>query len=172
MKSRSTMLLAALVVLTLASAIVAIVRLSDARRDALARANDLQLVRSALADISATPRGTLTSSSNGADAQINRGLRAASAAAGALDRLRSVEPGQPARVRDTDFVETPVFVRVDATTLRRIVTLLARLSADDRTIAITSIELSPPATETPSPASEELWTADLTLGYLAYSPRQ
>jgi hypothetical protein len=108
MKSRSTMLLAALVVLTLASAIVAIVRLSDARRNALGRASHLQLVRSALADISATPRGTLTSSSVGANAQINRGLRAASAAAGALDQLRSVEPGQPSRLRDTDFVETPV----------------------------------------------------------------
>jgi hypothetical protein len=175
MNSQATKLLGVVVVVTIVIAIIAVVRMIDAQRAAMERMTDLDRVRANLAAMSAAPGSAAAASpAAGGDLQINRAFRAASAAAGALDQLRSVEPGQPSRLRDTDFVETPIFVRFDGTPLRRVVMLLAQLCAQDRNVNVTSIELSSPATATAAPAStgEELWTADLTLGILAYSPRQ
>ena len=179
MSGRTTQLLLALVTLSLACAIVGAVRLNDARRGAIGRADDLARVRGALAEIAQKGGRPLTSGSIASgDPELNRRLRAAAVAAGVADQLTSIEPGQPARLRDGDFVETPVFLRLDATTLRGVVGMLSRLRADDPAITIKSIELSPPPppTQLASPAAStqpaETWTADLTVAYLAHSPKR
>jgi hypothetical protein len=173
---RTTQLLIVLVALALVCAMIGGIRLNDARRSAISRADDLQAVRDALADIARHGGGPLKSPSaiSSNDPELNRRLRAAAVAAGVADQLTSVEPGQPARLRDGDFVETPVFLRLDGATLRGTVGMLSRLCADDPSITVKSIELSPPQTA-PAPvtaAPAETWTADLTVAYLVYSPKR
>lgn len=180
MKSnRSTQLLLLLLVLSMACAGVGMSRLSSARDAALARTGELQSVRADLADLARSHAGPMSSApANSEDPELNRRLRAAAAAAGIAEQLSSIEPGQPTRDRNADYLETPVFVRLNAATLRETVMMLSRLTASDRAMQIKAIELAPPppaqdssATNAPTTAPAERWTADLTVSYLIYSPR-
>jgi hypothetical protein len=168
-KPRTTQLLSVLLIVAAVAAVISLVQLREARGDALDRLEDLRLVRADLADLAhARIGGGISPSAGSSDPALTRRLRSAATAAGVADQLSSIEPGQPSRLPDTDYMETPVFVRLDAATLQSLVTMLSDLSADERAIAVRSIELSPPASPKPS---EETWTADLTFAYVTYSPR-
>ena len=173
MSARTTHLLLIAGVLALAVAIIAIVRMTEARAAAAARQHELERARVVLADLARAPSGALASAPTSNDPQITRRLRAAAASAGVAEAFSSVEPGQPTRLRDTDFVETPVFIRIDPATLRQLATMLTNLCAGDRSIQVKSIELGPPPAANAAAASvEETWTADLTVNYLIHSPRR
>jgi hypothetical protein len=183
MTARTTKLLAMLVAVSLAAAVVACVHLRDVRASAAGQADDLRRVEQLLSEIAAHgggggggggAGGAATASAGSNDSALGRRLHAAAVAAAVVDRMTSVEPGQPARVRDSDFVETPLYVRLDGVSLRDTVSMLTSLCAANPNVGVKSIELSPPATSAiPSTQpSGEAWTADLTIVGMTYSPKR
>jgi hypothetical protein len=171
MPKQRTPFLAILLLLAVAAALYAYFHF-DAARDAAAHsAADLSTCRVLLADLSQQRAGDATPAED--EPELNRALRSAATVAGVGDRLVSIEPGQPTSLRDSDFSETPVYLRLRAATLRQLVTFLLNLSGSTSGMRPKSIELSPPAV----PASEvigseeERWTADVTLALLSYTPR-
>jgi len=173
--AQTTALLVALLVVAAVLAIYAFVRLQSAREAALAAAGDLTACQADLADLSRW-RGVRTTGApvSAQDPELNRRLGAAAVAAGISGELASIEPGQPARVKDTDYTETPVFLRFGAVTLRELAGFLRELSAGDAAVKAKTIELSVPAPDAAAAAGNrpgELWTSDVALGYLTYAPR-
>jgi hypothetical protein len=168
-----TTLLVLLLLCSLVLAVVSLFRLTGAREDADQSERDLAVCRADLSDL-ARWRSVRTTGApvNSADPELNRRLSAAAVAAGIPGELASIEPGQPNRVRETDYTETPVYLRLNAVTLRQLLTFLTDLSASDAAVRPKSIELATPAALPANPQSPgELWTTDVTLAYLTYAPR-
>ena len=169
-----TALLALLLLCAGVIAVFALMRLSSAQQDAAQSVSDLAVCRADMADLARWHAHRTTAPPlSAADPELNRRLSAASVVAGISGELASIEPGQPNRLRDTDYTETPVYVRLDAVTLRHLLSFLSSLTASDAAVRPKSIELATPATATANAAdSAELWTTDLTLAYLTYAPRR
>jgi hypothetical protein len=175
------MLLALLAICGAILAGFALLRMQNAQEEALRSEQDLAVCRADLIDLARWRSGRTTAAPlSAADPELNRRLSAAALAAGIAGELASIEPGQPNRVRETDYTQTPVYVRLGAVTLRQLMTFLRELSARDAAVRTKGIELSPPTA--PASASstalvsgaaslDELWTTDLTLSYLTYAPR-
>jgi hypothetical protein len=140
---------------------------------AIRSAADLATCRQQLADLAKWRGRSNAASTRPDDPALNRSLRSAATIAGVGDELLSIEPGQPSPLRDSDFSETPVYLRMRGLTLRQLVTFLHQLSESNTNVRAKSIELSPPEGQpTPTPAGDaEQWTGDVTLAYLAYTPR-
>jgi hypothetical protein len=105
------------------------------------------------------------------DLAINRRLRGAAIAAHLSDQLASIEPGAAARLPNSDLSQTPIYLRLNAVSLKQLVGFLCELSATDNTLRTSDIELSPPLAAPSSRAEPaEVWTADITLSYLTVEP--
>lgn len=103
------------------------------------------------------------------DLAINRRLRGAAVAAHLSNQLVSIEPGAAAHLPDSDFTQTPIYLRLNAVSLQQLVGFLYELSVTDNSLRTGDIELSPPLAAPPAGTSPaEVWTADVTLDYLAY----
>jgi hypothetical protein len=159
-------------------------RLQHAIDDAASRAQDLADVRADVNDLKtwniATPPPTSpaspteTATASHPDDELNRRLSQAAQAARMTDQIAGIEPGPSIRLNDGDFTETPVYVRLSNVTLRELVTFLYQLSSTDRALRSKMIELSAPELGTGAPPAQghvEIWTADLTLNNLTFSPK-
>ncbi|HEX4793464.1 MAG TPA: hypothetical protein VH370_06715 [Humisphaera sp.] len=175
---QSTRVLILLLLLSAAAAIVAYVNLTNSRDAAIASQRDLNICRADLADLSrwqATPGAAATSS--GDDRAFNKDIRIAAIAAGIPNELASVEVGQPVRFEESDYLEMPLFLRLNAVTLRQLTTFIHDLSDNDPRLRAKMIELSVPTDIGSQPnraaraAQGESWTADLTLARLSYAPK-
>jgi hypothetical protein len=158
-----------LVVLLITSAITATLsylHLSAARERATASWDDLTSCKQQLLDLRADAGSSVGVASEraGSDTAINQLIRESAMASNTNDKLAGIEPGQPARIEGTDYQETPVFLRMDAMPLKSLVTFLYESSSRDPRARCRSIELS--AADSP-----DAWSADVTMGYLSYSPR-
>lgn len=175
MRFRRTTILAMLLVAAAVAALAAYVRLESARTGAVAAERDLIASRGDLADLArwGTARGgDSRTSASPDDPDLNRRLRSAAAIAGIADQLTSIEPGQPARLRETAYSETPVYLRLTAVSLRQAIVFLHHLSSADAGIRARTIELAAPEESSgPGPVANERWTGDITLGSLTYEPR-
>lgn len=168
---RRTPLLIALVVAAGLAAAVAFSWLQKQRSAAEAAGRDLARCRADLADLArwnAAGSGDVPLTAD--SPELNRRLHDAAAEAGVPDELASIDPGQPRPVRDTDYAETLVFLRLNSVTLRQLVTFLHNLSAHDAGVRTRSIELGAPAGQGPD-GGGDAWAADVTLAYLSYAPR-
>ncbi len=167
MKHVRMSLLIALLVVTMATAVIAGLQFQSARQRAETSAAELETCRANLTDIriAGTSAATSVTTASADSGGINQLLREAATTAGAGSSLTSIEPGQPARIEGTDYQETPVFLRVDALPMKQLVTFLYEASARDSRARCRSIELS-------STTSADSWSADVTMGYLSYSPRK
>jgi type II secretory pathway pseudopilin PulG len=164
-KNVRTSLLVALLIVAAVAALLGASQLQSAKARAQTAAQDLAVCRTYLTDLRAArsqPSDVTALSTNGSG--INQLLRDAAQQASASSSLTSIEPGQPARIEGTDCDETPVFLRLEGTPMKQLVTFLHTASARDPRARCRSIELS--AVDGP-----DAWTADVTLGYLSYSPR-
>jgi hypothetical protein len=167
-----TTLLALLLVAAGVLAAFAFMRLQSLHDSASAAQNDLSVCQQDLAELARWQSSRTTGAPvNSNDPALNRRLSAAAVSAGISGELASIEPGQPNRVRDTDYTETPVYVRLNAVTLRQVVTFLMDLSAHDAAVRAKTIELSAPQAQPPSQAAGERWTTDIGLAYQTYAPR-
>jgi hypothetical protein len=161
-----------LILLVLAGAIAAIAgyaRMAGAREAAALAGEDLEACRRYIGGIAGVTQGAAGRRAlvGGPDSvALNARLREAAAAAGVADRLLSVEPGVATRLRDTDYKELQVFLRLEPVTLRQLTTFLHALSVKDADSRTKTIELS-----VPQRGAGEQWTADVAVGYLIFSPR-
>ena len=158
---RTSLLIALLIVASL-TAFLAMSHLHTARDRAEASAQDLATCRQSLADL--RNAGTVTPSASSTNSlDNNQSLRDAAVASNAAGKLGSIQPGQPARIEGTDYLETPVFLRLDPMPLKQLVTFLHESSTRDPRARCRSIELS-------AAEGSDAWSADITMGYLGYSP--
>ena len=148
--------------------------LQTSRANAAASLRDLGICKTELVAIDVkSPAAAAGSSPTSDDKAINRQLRAAAIAAHLSDQLASIDPGTAARIRDSDYTQTPIYVRLNAVALRQLIGFLYELSITDQSLRTSDIELSPPLVNPPNRTdSSDLWTADVTLSYLEYAQRQ
>jgi hypothetical protein len=167
---RITILLGVILIAATVGAGYGIVGLLNSREAASAAQSDLKACQADLADLAMWRAGRTTGAPTTAqDPELNRRLSAAALAAGIPNELASIEPATPVRVNNTDYTRTRVFVRLNAVTLRELSAFLKDLAASDAAVKTESIELQAP--EQPAQRPGELWTSDLTLGYLTYASR-
>ena len=165
MKKVRTSLLIALLLVAGITAAMAASHLQSARQRAQFAAQDLSVSRQYLADLRAARSQSPNNNALSADTgSINQLLRDAAQQAGASSALTSIEPGQAARIEGTDYDETPIFLRLEASPMKQLVTFLHTASARDPRARCRSIELS--ATD-----GSDAWSADVTIAFLTYSPR-
>ena len=163
--ARSTQLLAALLVVAAFCCAAAFARLNQSSRAADDAARTFAQSQSQLKQLSSRP--IIGNGDNaGANAQINRHLRDAAAAAGVAEKLVSIEPGEPNQVAGTDYQEMLVFLRLESIPLRELVTFLHAHAAADAASHAKAIELSAPRHQ----GANDLWLADVTLAYTTYAP--
>lgn len=96
---------------------------------------------------------------------LESGIRQASVATGIAERLRNVAWANPVTVAGSDQRETKAFLRLDGVTLQELTRFLLQLSQADPTSRSSMIELSTPSTPPAEGASDERWSADITLAY-------
>ena len=174
--SRSTHLLAGLLVLAAVCCAGALARLNRSARQADDAARAFAQSQAQLAQLTGRPlagnsgggaSGPRASSAPDSNAQINRHLRNAAAAAGVAERLVSIEPGEPNQVPGTDYQEMLVFLRLEPIPLRQLVTFLHEHAAADAAARTKAIELSSAQNQ----GAEDLWLIDVTLAYTSYAPQ-
>lgn len=160
--SLTNLLIAAVAVLSV-TAVVGWSRLNANETAALNAQRDLARVRADLDDLGAWNVTAAGPSNDGGNASnVNRRIRSAAAAAGLVDQLVSVEPGPTLRVRDTDALRTPIFLRLEGVTLARLVPFLNDL-ASGSAVRVTGIDLTAPVGPVAQSSVDEIWSADLTL---------
>lgn len=168
MPARRTQLLALLLIASLATAGLAYGRFDKLRGDAHASARDLQSCRRELADLlGARAAGGAAVPVSPDMSALNRRLRDAAGVATVPDKLVSIEPGSATHLGETDYSELLVFLRFEPVTIRQLATFLQELSASDPSARPKSIELGDPK---PGDGGD-LWSADVAIAYLIYSPR-
>jgi len=174
---QSTRLLILLLLLSAIAAVVAYAKLDNSRDAAIASQRDLSICRADLADLSRWHSTPGSAATTGDDRAFNKDIRIAAIAAGIPNELASVEVGQPVRFEESDYLEMPLFLRLNAVTLRQLTTFIHQLSQNDSRLRAKIIELSVPTEIVPQPnrqprsSQAEFWTADLTLARLSYSPK-
>jgi hypothetical protein len=141
------------------------------RHDAAAASlQDLVVCQQKIADLVKWDVGPSSDAPLTADnPELIRRLRTAATEAGVPDALASIDPGQPHQLKDTDYSETLVFVRLNGVTVRQLVTFLHELSARDASVRAKSVELGMPPGQAPD--AGDTWTGDVTLAFLSYAPR-
>jgi hypothetical protein len=154
-----------LLLLLLASAFAAAVswsRLGKQRAAALAAQRDLAECRAyllELGEVGGVSPAAQAPTVSAAPMEINRRLRDAAAAAGASDKLTSIEPGNAEAIGDR--TELSVFLHFEPITMRELVTFLHRLGAGGGGTRAKTVELEAPA----GAEQSDVWIADVAIGY-------
>ena len=100
--------------------------------------------------------------------ELNRRLDAWAAEAGVEPaRLVRIEPQEPRRVGDTNYLEQVTELELTGVPLAQIVKLAQLAESSETGLQLTSLRMSPPRTV----AEEELWNAELALTYFIYAPK-
>ena len=168
-----TQLLALLVLLAAGASLLAYWRLDNRRAEALAGERDLRTVHHDLADIALSTGGNRRLTAKADPSDLVR--RVADVAAIAGVQLTTREPGIPQRLGTSEYNELPVFLGFESITLRQLTVFLNQLALSDPGSRAKMIELrprEPGATGPAGPADGELWTADVTIAYLVYAPKE
>lgn len=171
MQSQRTKLLIALLV---AAALAAGLGYSwqDKQRSAAAlAAQDLAVCKAHIADLVRWNSGSASGPTPAASSpDLNIRLRSAATEAGIPDQIASIDPGQPRQLQDADYAETLVSLRLNAVTIRQLVTFLHQLSEHDASVRAKSVGLGLPAGQGADSVGDT-WAADVTLACLTYAPR-
>jgi hypothetical protein len=168
MKHRTTQLLLVTLLIGAVACGFAYARLRNNRDAAGAAREDVLKSKAALDEIiDASSGGARAASANLDQSELNRRLRDAAQTAGIAQKLVSIEPGQPNRIPNADYNEMLVFLRLEPVSLKQLVTFLHELGTSDRSCRARNIEL-----RTPTENSADTWSADITMAYLIYSPRE
>lgn len=173
MTSQKTLILALLTLLTAGGAALSYARMDRAKDDALASERDLNAVRRDLADIAAAAgNGAATTASKLDTSEADRRVRQAAAVAGLSEKLqaRLTDTLDPRRLGNSEYSEKPVILRFEGVTLQQVLTFLHTLSTNDPGCRSVGIELSP--SEGTTSGTAETWTADLTVAYLLFTPKE
>jgi hypothetical protein len=144
----------------------------DKQRSAAAlAAHDLGACRANIADLvrwnSVSASGS-TPAASSPDLTIR--LHTAATEAGMPDQIASIDHGQQRQLPDMDYAETLVLLRLNAVTIRQLVTFLHQLSEHDASVRAKSVGLGLPAGQGADSVGDT-WAADVTLSCLTYAPR-
>lgn len=175
MAKRKTMLLALLVLCGVFAAAATYFRMSELRESAAtAQAHLIEGERTIkeIRDWKASPGRAAAVSAD--TPELTKHLRQAASAAGLAD-APGIETDTPKPIGNSDYSEMALDLRFEPLTLRQLTTFLHTLAQIDPNSRATQIELSPPDQVTPAGgkgAGEELWRADVAVGYLTYTPRK
>ena len=155
-------------------------RMERARRAALGYEADWDVVHKKLAEI-ANPKNAESNIAAGrVDTELIRRLNNAVIIAGVKDNLVFTEPGvsTPA-APNSDYNEMTVFLRLDRISLQQLTVFFQQLAANDPSSRAKTIELATPdaalapkTTNILPPNGREPWTADITIAYLLYAPKE
>ena len=153
-----------------------------AKREALATEHDLALVHHDLTDIARRTGASASIAVGRLDAaELSRRLNSAAVNAGVKDNLVDIDPGTSVPLANSDYKELLVILRFEKISLRQLTLFFEQLAANDPGSRAKMIELSSPdATASLSPRhpvpanadGSELWTADISIAYLLYAPRE
>ena len=167
MNARRTNLLAALLIVASVCAAITFARLQTIAADVIAANDDVRQCQADLAALARSGAAPHVASTAPSQMQLEQILNDAAITAGT--RLSSIEPGQPDRVPNSDYAETPIFLRLDVLTLRQLVAFLDKLSMRDAACRPKLIELSVPQTADSAP---DAWAADVTIAYTSALSRK
>lgn len=99
--------------------------------------------------------------------------KSAATAGVAQERVARIEPQQPRRAGDTDYLEHATVVALDGVTLRQLAELLKSLRASGPgldQLRVSNLRISAPY-QVRDEGSTETWNLELTLTYFVYSPK-
>jgi len=82
------------------------------------------------------------------------------------DNLESISPEAPVRVADSAYLEQATTVQFRQVSLKQLIRLLNKLANDGSGLRIKSLRLTTP----PSAKDADVWSVELTISYLFYSP--
>lgn len=148
---------------------------------ALADERDADVVHRCLSEISQGNGGAGIVVGRLDSAELSRRLNNAAIIAGVKDNLVDIDPGIAARVGNSEYNELPVILRFEKISIRQLTVFFQQLALNDPGSRATMIELAPPeASPSMAPRSiapargdgGELWTADIRIAYLLYSPKE
>ena len=181
MRNSRTPILAVIAVLSAIAALAAYGRLEKLRGNAFAGERDLGIVHRDLMAITQANGGTQIALVSVDSNELTRRLNSAAVIAGVRDQLVDIDPGAPARVENSEYNELPVILRFEKITLQQLTVFFHQLAVNDPGSRAKTIELAPPEasgslaqrTITPTGGTgQELWTADVTVAYLMYAPKE
>lgn len=167
---KRTILLVLLLISAAASTVAAWSRLDSYRSRAAVRREDLSDCRMKFATIDS--KSTMTGGTAADEVSIDRRLARAATSVSLDQQLASTDFGNAVRISDSNFTQTPVYVRLNAVSMKQMVGFLLELSAKDNAVRTTDIDLTPPLVAAPGRDNgTDLWTADVTLDYVLFSPK-
>jgi hypothetical protein len=99
--------------------------------------------------------------------------KSAAAANVPQEKLARIEPQQPRRSGDSDYLEHATVVQLDGVTLAQLATTLTALRASGaghEQLRVSTLRIAAPY-QTAESQGEEPWNVELTLSYFVYSPK-
>ena len=82
-----------------------------------------------------------------------------------------IQPGQPRRIGDTHYLEQVTELEVLETTLPKLLQFAQIAENKGEGLKLSSFRISPPRSDTREDGQDEVWTAELALTYIIYSPK-
>lgn len=170
--ARMTFLLALMLLSSMAVALLSYLHLGKRHDDArVAHANLVAATRD-LDEIRRWKQSPTSVASVSMDtALLTSRLRQAANAAGLAD-APGIEPYNPTRIGTSDYTQTLVSFRFEPLSVRQLTLFLLELSRIDPSARAKTIELAPPDSASAQAKNDDLWTADVAIAYLQYSPQK
>ena len=88
-----------------------------------------------------------------------------------LKAVARIEPREPRRVGDTQYLEQVTELELSGVTLEKTLRFSQLAESSEEGLKLTSMRLSLPHLKTDTPPESECWNAELSLTYLIYSPK-
>lgn len=82
-----------------------------------------------------------------------------------------IEPQEPRRVGDSQYLEQVTELELLGVPLDRLIRLAQLAESGDESLKMTALRLSPPRTAAPTEGGPETWNAEVALTYLIYAPK-
>ncbi len=141
-------------------------RSKDDAQAALADAQTCQTLGAQMVAMQSKP--AVANSQEQAFEQLTARIEAAAQSSGIAgsEHLAAIDPEPAARLGDTAYLEKPTVIQLREATLPQIVTLLSHLTQSQAGLRVKALRLSAP----PQKEDTDLWSAQITLTYLIYSP--
>ncbi len=87
------------------------------------------------------------------------------------ENLLKIEPRQPRRVRDTQYLDQSTELGFSDVTLGQVAEFARRAQLESSGLKLTSIRVTAPRRMTELDASTELWDVEMALTYFIYAPK-
>lgn len=112
-------------------------------------------------------------STSRSDQSLAEAIEKSTAAAGfAREQIARIEPQQPRRAGESDYLEHATVLQIDGVTLPQLAATLTSLRAGDglEQLRVSTLRLTAPF-QTAQSGDTEVWNIELTLTYYVYSPK-